>query len=1021
MCFFRTDKGVKRSGIFTRFSCCRMLFLYFILQIFLLPIAVQAADLLGTINDDLYINGIIINGSIDMTQGGSDTVINQGTVYESIIGSSAGSNRFFNGASGSVEGSIIGSLNLGFLNFGGSNTITNYGQSMANIGSANLGLLNVGGSNTIDNYGLSLANIGSLNLGLLNFGSSNTINNNGFSLANIGSANLGILNFGRRNTINNDGGTLANIGSINLGLLNFGGSNTINNNGFSLANIGSANLGLLNFGGSNRIKNNGFSLINIGSLNLGIFNFGGSNTINNYGFALANIGSSNRGPLNFGGSNTINNYGQSLLNIGSSNRGDMSSGGSNTINNYGETLLLVGSWNDGDSSSGGSNTINNFSTVYGSIVGSLNTGANSWSTGNTINNWGSVLGDIWGSVNQVAGSYGGDDTIVNYGSVSGSIFAVDGDDLVILVGGNSLGGVADGGEGDDWLGFDNMGTQDGSLLGTKYLSFENLGIFGGYNNLTGVWDFSTGYVTIFQGSLYINGTVKTILLTVNEDGLLGGDGTIFGDLLVYGTVSPGNSIGTLTVNGYATFMPGSVYIVELASNGAADLIDISGSLDIQGGTVETSLPRALYRRSRRWLIIKADGGVSGRFSRLKSHLHSQTLSLHLNYSSTAVYITLRRKPFEDLAATMNQEAIGAAFDSIVSIAQGDMANLIVSMDFDMGLSQIRDTLAAMSPEMYTVFERTGLNDTALFDQSVALRQYQNRLGKRFEEMSATDQETVAKRDWNVWARFIGNKSERDAEGDYFGHSKEMSGLVMGLDKEFGQRFTTGLSLAHTDSDLDWDDIDHEGSVQGTHVALYGDVDFNNFFITSALGYSDFDNSGARDITFSRASGTLGSDFNSSVLHGRLSTGYDFKLSNVLLTPEASVRYSTLDRDGFTEDGGGYLNLDIQEGEAESLTTSMGMKVAGLFQSGAWSFLPQLQLSWLHEYEDDAPTVTANFIDYSSVLFTVSNSSPVEDYGLVDLSLSAEYSESLSLFLDYIGAFADGYVSHLISGGLAWRF
>ena len=61
-----------------------------------------------------------------------------------------------------------------------------------------------------------------------------------------------------------------------------------------------------------------------------------------------------------------------------------------------------------------------------------------------------------------------------------------------------------------------------------------------------------GRATVSAGGLLINGEFTTDGLTVLRNALLGGAGTIFGNVFNYGTVSPGNSPGTLTINGNYT-------------------------------------------------------------------------------------------------------------------------------------------------------------------------------------------------------------------------------------------------------------------------------------------------------------------------------------------------------------------------------------------------------------------------------------------------------------------------------------
>jgi autotransporter-associated beta strand protein len=95
----------------------------------------------------------------------------------------------------------------------------------------------------------------------------------------------------------------------------------------------------------------------------------------------------------------------------------------------------------------------------------------------------------------------------------------------------------------------------------------------------------TGPTAINQGTLLVNspGSLNAAsLVTVNSTGTLGGTGTINGAVTVNdgGTLAPGASAGTLTVNNSLAMGSGSTYVWQLGSGGLADLVDVNGTLSI---------------------------------------------------------------------------------------------------------------------------------------------------------------------------------------------------------------------------------------------------------------------------------------------------------------------------------------------------------------------------------------------------------------------------------------------------------
>jgi hypothetical protein len=79
---------------------------------------------------------------------------------------------------------------------------------------------------------------------------------------------------------------------------------------------------------------------------------------------------------------------------------------------------------------------------------------------------------------------------------------------------------------------------------------------------------ATGDVDGGIGALVLtNGTLNAQTIVVGSKGYLGGTGTIVGNITNYGTFSPGNSPGTLEIDGSFTALAGSKMILEVASNG----------------------------------------------------------------------------------------------------------------------------------------------------------------------------------------------------------------------------------------------------------------------------------------------------------------------------------------------------------------------------------------------------------------------------------------------------------------------
>ena len=94
-----------------------------------------------------------------------------------------------------------------------------------------------------------------------------------------------------------------------------------------------------------------------------------------------------------------------------------------------------------------------------------------------------------------------------------------------------------------------------------------------------------GTTTVSEGLLKVNGSVGSV--TVSSGGSLGGSGTT-GSLLVNGTLTPGNSPGTLNTGSQTWFNGGNynwqIFDAAGSAGSGYDLLNIAGSLDLSNLT-----------------------------------------------------------------------------------------------------------------------------------------------------------------------------------------------------------------------------------------------------------------------------------------------------------------------------------------------------------------------------------------------------------------------------------------------------
>ncbi len=141
--------------------------------------------------------------------------------------------------------------------------------------------------------------------------------------------------------------------------------------------------------------------------------------------------------------------------------------------------------------------------------------------------------------------------------------------------------------------------------------------YAGVTTLTGDSSGFTGTTTVSGGTLLVGDATGAGKLggvvNVGTDGTLGGSGTILGATTVDGTLSAGNSPGTLTFADDLTLDSGSKSVFELNSPGIVggtgaggnDLVVVHGDLAL-GGTLDARVAAAGYYR-----LFNYDGTLTG--------------------------------------------------------------------------------------------------------------------------------------------------------------------------------------------------------------------------------------------------------------------------------------------------------------------------------------------------------------------------------------------------------------------------
>jgi uncharacterized protein with beta-barrel porin domain len=137
-----------------------------------------------------------------------------------------------------------------------------------------------------------------------------------------------------------------------------------------------------------------------------------------------------------------------------------------------------------------------------------------------------------------------------------------------------------------------------------------------------------------------------------------------GPTTIDGALMPGQSTGTITVNGNLTFGAGGAYLVNV-SPATADRTNVTGTAALNGTVLAIFAPGSYI--TRQYTILHADGGLCGtRFTNLNSSNMPASLSANLSYTSSDVILNLTANLGEAIGPaglSRNQQNVASALDA----------------------------------------------------------------------------------------------------------------------------------------------------------------------------------------------------------------------------------------------------------------------------------------------------------------------------------------------------------------------
>ncbi|QCI67761.1 autotransporter domain-containing protein [Phreatobacter stygius] len=492
----------------------------------------------------------------------------------------------------------------------------------------------------------------------------------------------------------------------------------------------------------------------------------------------------------------------------------------------------------------------------------------------------------------------------------------------------------------------------------------------------------TGPTIVEAGTLTVNGSLVSAV-TVNAGAWLSGVGTI-GALDLSGNLAPGNSIGTMTVAGNATFNAGSVTFIELSGT-TADRVNIGGTATLAGG-LRVVLAGSGFNFTTTYTVLSATGGRTGTFTDLSSTLPA--ITPHLTYTATDVQLRLSAGALVPLLPGLptNPANVAAALDR--AVAGGADVSAFMPL-YLLPLSSLQQALAGLSGET-----GTGTQDVALRASSLFLNLMLDPMaGARGAQASSASPSLIQMADppvgrplsagrvsegWAIWTKAFGQatKINADAGTGAAATNSGIYGVAAGADRRISPETLVGFALAGGGTSYG---LGARGGGTGDlfQIGLYGSTRLGNAYVSAAVAY------GWNSFDIKRNVNLAGPElYRSSVTAqtygGRIEAGWRFGQPGFGWTPYAALEAIGYSAPRYSESSipaGGVFGLNFAGKSAAWVRTELGVRLDGrMVLSPGTDLIAFGRLAWAYQPTTER-SLDAQFQTLGNSGFTVFGARP----------------------------------------------
>lgn len=273
---------------------------------------------------------------------------------------------------------------------------------------------------------------------------------------------------------------------------------------------------------------------------------------------------------------------------------------------------------------------------------------------------------------------------------------------------------------------------------------------------------------------------------------------------------------------------------------------------------------------------------------------------------------------------------------------------------------------------------------------------------------------------SFWLKGFGAIGKQDAKDFYNGYKANSAGVSLGADTLVGAsdlRLGAAFSYAGTGVDQQDERTGDSTNIKSSQGTLYASQEFGSAYLDGLLAYARHDYKSHRATALSR---TASADWNGTQWSARIDTGYRIPLGATTLTPLASLTWSRLKQDAYTESGAGALNLNVDAASTTRLRSGLGTRLQADTFIGGMAVKPEARLVWFHDFKDAGTDTTSSYTG-GGASFSTPGQKIEKDALNIGLGMTVQPNKLARISLNYDFEGRSGYQSHAVQLTGRWDF